>query len=74
MNSFATAWSIRRLRRFGRRRLLNGNDLIALGYTPGPQFREILSAVEDAQLEGSLHSKEEALSFVLSEFPLRSGG
>jgi poly(A) polymerase len=54
--------------------LLNGNDLIALGYAPGAEFREILSAVEDAQLEGSLHSKEEALSFVLSQFPVKSAG
>jgi poly(A) polymerase len=54
--------------------LLNGRDLMELGYTAGPQFREILSAVEDAQLEGSLHSKEEALSFVLNQFPVKSGG
>jgi poly(A) polymerase len=52
--------------------LLNGRDLVALGYQPGAEFRTILSAVEDAQLEGSLHNKEEALSFVLSEFPLSS--
>ena len=50
--------------------LLDGNDLISIGYRPGAAFREILSAVEDAQLEGSLHSKDEALSFVLSQFPL----
>ena len=50
--------------------LLNGRDLIELGYKPGAEFRAILSAVEDAQLEGSLRSKEEALSFVLSAFPL----
>jgi len=49
--------------------LLNGGDLIGLGYQPGPQFREILSAIEDAQLEGTLHSKDEALSFVRREFP-----
>ena len=49
--------------------LVNGRDLIQLGYKPGAEFREILSAVEDAQLEGSLHTREEALSFVLSEFP-----
>ena len=48
--------------------LLNGEDLIALGYRPGPQFREILSAVEDAQLEGTLHSKDDALAFVRREF------
>ncbi len=49
--------------------LLNGEDLIELGYKPRPEFRAILSAVEDAQLEGSLHSKEEALDFVRREFP-----
>lgn len=52
--------------------LVNGRDLMELGYKAGPEFREILSAVEDAQLEGSLHSKEEALSFVLSQFPVSS--
>ncbi len=49
--------------------LLTGEDLISLGYRPGPQFREILSAVEDAQLEGTLHSKDDALDFVRREFP-----
>ncbi len=49
--------------------LLTGGDLIALGYQPGPQFREILTAVEDAQLEGILHSKNDALDFVRREFP-----
>ncbi|HZP22451.1 MAG TPA: CCA tRNA nucleotidyltransferase [Terriglobales bacterium] len=49
--------------------LLNGDDLIRLGYPPGPGFREMLSAIEDAQLEGTLHTRDEALSFVLSEFP-----
>jgi poly(A) polymerase len=52
--------------------LLNGKDLIELGYKPGPEFRGILSAVEDAQLEGTLRTREEALSFVQSEFPLAS--
>src|SRR5438876_3128972 len=34
--------------------LVNGEDLINAGYTPGPLFKEILGAVEDAQLEGRL--------------------
>ena len=34
--------------------LVTGDDLIAAGYAPGPKFREILEAVEDAQLEGRL--------------------
>lgn len=49
--------------------LLTGDDLIAAGYGPGPRFKEILSAVEDAQLEGRLHSKPEAMRFVRLEFP-----
>jgi poly(A) polymerase len=49
--------------------LLTGKDLIGLGYQPGPQFREILSAIEDAQLEGKLKSREVALDFVRREFP-----
>ena len=51
-------------------RLVKGDDLIAAGYQPGPRFREILDAVEDAQLEGRLPSKDEALEFVRREFPL----
>jgi poly(A) polymerase len=49
--------------------LITGDDLIAVGYTPGPRFREILEAVEDAQLEGRLSSGEGALEFVKSAFP-----
>jgi len=52
--------------------LITGDDLIAAGYAPGPRFKEILSAVEDEQLEGSLLSKEDALTFVASEFPLQN--
>lgn len=44
--------------------LITGRDLIAAGYTPGPAFKEILVQVEDAQLEGTLTSKEEALAWV----------
>ncbi len=50
--------------------LITGNDLIAAGYEPGPLFKQVLGAVEDAQLEGRLHSREEALEFVRCEFPL----
>jgi poly(A) polymerase len=49
--------------------LITGDDLIAAGYGPGPLFREILEAVEDAQLEGRLLSREAALEFVVREFP-----
>jgi poly(A) polymerase len=49
--------------------LITGEDLIAAGYPPGPRFKEILTAVEDAQLEGRLHSPQEAMKFVKREFP-----
>jgi len=50
--------------------LVTGDDLIAVGYPPGPRFKEILSAVEDGQLESRLQSKEDALEFIHREFPL----
>jgi poly(A) polymerase len=49
--------------------LLSGDDLIAAGYEPGPRFKEILGAVEDAQLEGRLTSRESAMEYVRREFP-----
>jgi poly(A) polymerase len=50
--------------------LVNGDDLIAAGYPPGPKFKEILGAVEDAQLEGQLASRDAALAYIRREFPL----
>src|SRR3989441_1791509 len=52
------------------RPLVSGDDLIAAGYAPGPRFKEILGTVEDKQLEGILHSGDEAMDFVRKEFPL----
>jgi poly(A) polymerase len=49
---------------------VTGDNLIAAGYVPGPKFREILDAVEDAQLDGRLLSHETALEFVKREFPI----
>ncbi len=45
--------------------LLTGADLIALDWKPGPQFKIVLEATHNAQLEGTLSSKEEAVSFAL---------
>lgn len=44
--------------------LLTGDDLIALGLIPGPEFKRILSALEEAQLEGELKTREEALEWL----------
>jgi poly(A) polymerase len=48
--------------------LLGGKDLIAMGLKPGPRIREILEAVRDAQLEGSLTSRDEALEHVRRQY------
>ncbi|MGA2742466.1 MAG: CCA tRNA nucleotidyltransferase [Bryobacteraceae bacterium] len=48
--------------------LLTGRDLIESGYQPGPSFGKMLAAVEDAQLEGRLQNKEDALELVRAEF------
>jgi poly(A) polymerase len=48
-------------------RLLTGHDLIeVLGLKPGPRFREILTAVEEAQWEGAIRSRREALELARS--------
>ncbi len=49
-------------------RLLNGDDLQEMGFQPGPLFSQILQALEDAQLEGQIRTREEAQTCVLSKF------
>lgn len=46
--------------------LISGRDLIAIGRRPGPAFKRILDAVQIRQLEGSLRSREEAITWVAS--------
>jgi len=50
------------------KRLITGYDLIAMGLEPGPIFKTILNEVEEAQIEGSLKTKDAALSFVRQKF------
>ncbi|MGB7330700.1 MAG: HDIG domain-containing metalloprotein, partial [Terriglobales bacterium] len=52
--------------------LITGRDLIEAGYKPGPKFKEVLAAVEDAQLEGRLTSREEAMEFVQRDLGLKN--
>lgn len=48
--------------------LITGNDLIAMGWKPGPRFAEILQAAQTRQLEGTLSSRDQALEWLASEF------
>jgi len=50
--------------------LVTGRDLIAAGYHPSPQFKAMLLLAEDAQLDGTATTREEALRLVTLHFPL----
>ncbi len=50
------------------RLLITGSDLIAAGYRPGPKFKTMLEAAEDAQLEGVVNTPEQALALVRERF------
>ena len=55
-------------------RLLTGDDLNEMGYSPGPAFQQILGALEEGQLEGSLQTREQAIAFVRKHYPLTRVG
>ena len=51
-------------------RLLTGHDLLALGYPQGPLLKEILSGLEDAQLEEVILNRDSALDYVKYRWPI----
>jgi len=53
-------------------RLLTGNDLIAMGFTPGKIIKDILLAVEEEQLEGRIQSPEQAKNYVRTRWNIES--
>jgi len=44
--------------------IIKGKDLMAMGFKPGPVFKEILTAVHNEKLDGKLKSKKEELEFI----------
>jgi poly(A) polymerase len=48
--------------------LVTGEDLIAAGYRPGPAFKTMLTAAEDAQLEGEVTTHDQALALLTQRF------
>ena len=48
--------------------LITGRELIAAGYQPGAGFKAMLHAVEEAQLEGSIQTPDEALELIRGQF------
>jgi len=54
--------------------LVNGRDLIAMGWKPGPDLGAALEQIQDLQLESSLTSREQALEWVRENLhPPRAG-
>ena len=51
--------------------LLSGKDLIALGFSPSPLFKEILLEVGNRQLEGELKTQEEAIAFISQKYTIK---
>jgi poly(A) polymerase len=49
--------------------LLTGKDLIEAGYLPGPQFTQMLAMAEDAQLEGTVQTRDQALAVIRERWP-----
>lgn len=50
-------------------RLINGDDLIALGYQPGPIFKTILQELEELQLDGKIKNKKQGFKYITNHFP-----
>jgi poly(A) polymerase len=48
--------------------LVTGRELIAAGYRPGPEFKAMLEAAEDAQLEGHVTTTEQGMALVKQRF------
>ncbi|PSB31820.1 poly(A) polymerase [filamentous cyanobacterium Phorm 46] len=48
---------------------LNGNDLKALGYKPGPGFKRMLDDLLAAALDGDLGDRATAISFLAQHYP-----
>ncbi len=59
--------------RFVRPRI-NGNDLKAMGYPPGPLYKKILDDVLGAVLDGRAQDRDAELSLVKKMFPLERYG
>jgi tRNA nucleotidyltransferase (CCA-adding enzyme) len=48
---------------------LKGQDLLDLGYKPGPRYKEIFDLLLERKLAGELRSKKEEIAFLLAHSP-----
>jgi tRNA nucleotidyltransferase (CCA-adding enzyme) len=54
--------------------MITGRDLQELGYKPGPLFRTILNHVVESQLNGVIETRDQALDFIRTNYPLKNSG
>ena len=52
--------------------LLSGDDLKAMGYIPGPQFRLIRNHLIERQLDGEIAGRDAAMEFVRAAYPVET--
>lgn len=52
---------------------ITGKDIIELGYTPGPAFKEAIEKVKEARLNGIVKNRLEELEFVKAYFEQKVG-
>jgi tRNA nucleotidyltransferase (CCA-adding enzyme) len=57
----------------GTKTLLKGGDLKAMGFQPGPLYREILNTLLEARLNGSVGTRKDEVNFVKKHFKEQSG-
>ncbi len=63
-NDFVVRFLCENSTELNRPRFVTGDDLVTMGLTPGPIFKELLFAVETEQLEGRITNREDALMFL----------
>jgi tRNA nucleotidyltransferase (CCA-adding enzyme) len=54
--------------------LIKGEELMAMGYAPGPIFREILTAIQNFRLDGEINTKADELEFARNYNPAPDAG
>lgn len=68
------AFFVRREREVAPPRLVSGEDLLALGVPQGPRIGELLVALQEAQAEGTVATREEALAWLQERLALADAG
>lgn len=53
--------------------LMTGHDLVRMGLEPGPMFKDLLEAVREAQLDGTLRTKKDAIALAKRLLEERGG-